>query len=616
MTQLPIDRYVPEIVDAARKSRAVVVTAEPGAGKTTRVPPALLADGAVILLQPRRVAARAIARRIADERGWTIGREIGWQVRFERRFGADTRLLVATEGILTARLQEDPLLSSFTTVVLDEFHERSIHADLGLALARQAWRARPDLRIVVMSATLDREAVSAFLDDCPVVTVPGRTHPLTIEYAPGQTVATAAADLLERTRGDVLCFLPGAFEIRRAIGETRSIVGSDVDLVPLYGALDSAEQDRALREWPPGRRRVVVATNIAETSVTVPGVTAVVDSGLHKVARYDADRSIDSLTIERITQDSADQRAGRAGRLSPGVVRRLWPARDRLRPHREAEIHRVDLSSLALDVIGWGGDPRALEWFDRPRPEAVEAALTLLERLGAVQGGKLTDIGRRMQKLPIQPRLARMLIASHGARSIARACALVAERQFFSPRAASTTSDLLSVVDDWSIAPRHVQRVAREIEQIAKSDSRREHIDVGSSFSRKQIDAGSGVSRNAPRRGKEDIGDLSDSDFRRAVFAGYPDRVGQRRRAGFSACEARIGRRGVDRSREWRSRRRVPRGHRSSQGARPRPRAELRRICNRTPAARRGRRERHQGRQPYRARVADFQQPRGRSPFR
>ena len=209
-----------------RQSRAVVVTAQPGAGKTTRVPPALCADGPVILLQPRRVAARAIAQRIADERGWTIGGEVGWQVRLERRFGPRTRLLVATEGVLTARLQQDPLLSQFRTIVLDEFHERSVHADLAIALARQAWRARDDLRIVVMSATLDSAAVSAFLDGCPVVDVPGRSYPLDVGYAAGQSVADAVAGLAATTTGDILCFLPGAFEIRRAIDEIGARAGN------------------------------------------------------------------------------------------------------------------------------------------------------------------------------------------------------------------------------------------------------------------------------------------------------------------------------------------------------------------------------------------------------
>jgi ATP-dependent helicase HrpB len=359
---LPIDPLVDEIVDRVRQSRALVITAAPGAGKTTRVPPALLADGPVILLQPRRVAARAIAARIADERGWTLGREVGWQVRFERRFGAATRLLVVTEGVLTARLQTDPLLSGFSTIVLDEFHERSVHADLAIALARQAWRARMDLRIVVMSATLESAPVSAFLDGCPVIDVAGRTHPIDITYHAGQSVADAAVGLLGQTDGQLLCFLPGAPEIRRAVSELQPKAGGDVDVVPLHGSLDAGEQDLALRPSP--RRRIIVATNIAETSLTVPGVTAVIDAGLQKVARYDADRGIDSLETERITTDAADQRAGRAGRLAPGVVRRLWDERDRLRPHREPEIHRIDLAGTALDVIAWGGDPRTFEWFE------------------------------------------------------------------------------------------------------------------------------------------------------------------------------------------------------------------------------------------------------------
>jgi ATP-dependent RNA helicase HrpB len=492
---------VPEIVAAARSSRAVVVTAEPGAGKTTRVPPALTADGPVILLQPRRVAARSIAARVAFEQGWTIGQEIGWHIRFEHRFGRDTRLLVATEGILTTRLQQDPLLSSFTTIVLDEFHERSIHADLAIALAKQAWRARADLRVVVMSATLDAGAVAAFLDDCPVVSVPGRLHPLTIDYSPGQSVAHAVAGVLAGGPRDVLCFLPGAYEIRKAAADIETL-HHDVDVIPLYGALDSAEQDRALRESSTNRPRVIVATNIAETSVTVPGVTAVVDSGLQKVARYDAERGIDSLVTERITQDSADQRAGRAGRLAPGLVWRLWDPRDRLRPHREPEIHRIDLASAVLDVLAWGSGPRDFEWFERPSEDTIDAALFLLERLGAVKAGRLTDDGRRIQKLSLHPRLARMLIAAGGSQRMARACALLSERHFFGQTAASTTSDLLSASDNWGAVPPHVQRVANEIERSTR-------------------DAGGFPAARRP--------EASDEDFRKAVLAGYPDRVAQRR---------------------------------------------------------------------------------------
>ncbi len=369
MLSLPIDPYLPQILADVRRARAAVVTAAPGAGKTTRLPAALTEDGPVILLQPRRVAARSIAARIAHERGWTLGGEVGWQIRFDRRFSAATRLLVVTEGILTARLQSDPLLSDFRTVVLDEFHERSIHADLAIALARQAWRARNDLRIVVMSATLDATAVATFLDGCPIVEVPGQLHPVTLSYAPGEPLAAAVNTAAAVTAGNILCFLPGAAEIRRSIGQ---INRPDLEVLPLYGAMPPDEQDRVLQ--PSSRRRVIVATNIAETSLTVPNVTAVVDCGLHKVARYDADRGIDSLETERITADAAEQRAGRAGRVAPGMVWRLWDARDRLRPHREPDIRRVDLSATALDVISWGGDPETLEWFERPAADTLAAA--------------------------------------------------------------------------------------------------------------------------------------------------------------------------------------------------------------------------------------------------
>jgi ATP-dependent helicase HrpB len=524
MVALPVDDFLADIIDRVRRSRAAIVTAAPGAGKTTRIPPALaIADGPVILLQPRRVAARTIAARIAEERGWTIGREVGWQVRFDRRFSADTRLLVVTEGILTARLQGDPLLSDFTTIVLDEFHERSIHADLAIALARQAWRARDDLRLVVMSATIDARAVSAFLDDCPVVDVPGRLHPVDVSYAPERRVAEAAVDLLAETPGDVLCFLPGAPEIRRVIGDLQGTAVAAVDIIPLHGSLPADEQDLALRPAS-STRRIIVATNIAETSLTVPRVTGVVDAGLHKVARYDAERGIDSLETERITADAAEQRAGRAGRIAPGVVRRLWNPRDRLRPHREPEIHRIDLSSVALDVLAWGGDPRTLEWFERPREEALDAALALLVRLGLIdvrnpQSGirnaaaSLTPVGEQVRRLPLHPRLARMLVEANGARQVAQACALLSERHLLPPRAASTSSDLLSALDQWHSMPPHVKRAA----------------DIIADLGLRMADS-NGDSSTAIRQPQSAMsGEVS---FRRAILAGYPDRVAQRREKG------------------------------------------------------------------------------------
>ena len=360
---LPIDALIPEILAPVREFRAVVVTAAPGAGKTTRVPPALAVDGPVIVLQPRRIAARSLASRIASEQGWTIGGEVGWHVRFERQFGPKTSVLFATEGILTARLQQDPLLGDFRTIILDEFHERSVHADLGIALAKQAWLARSDLRLVIMSATLDAAAVSAYLDGCPIVDVPGSSHPLEIRYAPGVSLPEAVqASSCASARDRSCVFCQGLARSPRA----RRDLATDVEVVELHGSLDSAAQDAAIAATP--RRRIVLATNIAETSLTVPGITAVIDSGFQKVARYDPDRAVDSLETERISQDAADQRAGRAGRIGPGLAIRLWHQADRLRAHREPEIQRVDLSGTVLDILAWGGEPARRSSGSRHRP--------------------------------------------------------------------------------------------------------------------------------------------------------------------------------------------------------------------------------------------------------
>lgn len=495
---LPVDAHIDAVRATLASHRALVLTAAPGAGKTTRVPPALVDAGPLILLQPRRVAARAIAHRIAGERGWTIGREVGWQVRFERRFTTDTRLLVVTEGILTARLQQDPLLSDFATIVLDEFHERSIHADIGLALAKQAWLARPDLRIVVMSATLEVDTVSRFLNGCPVIDVGGILHRLDIEHAPGLALPQAVERAMTRTAGNVLCFLPGAREIATAQDAVRAALPGDaIDVLPLHGSLDADAQDRALASS--NRRRIVLATNIAETSLTVSGVSAVVDTGLHKVARYDAARGIDSLTIERITRDSADQRAGRAARLGPGLALRLWDERDRLRPHREPEIGRVDLSSTILDLLAWGADPSSFDWFETPPPHRLDAGIALLERLSAIAPG-LTPLGRQMQRLPVHPRLARILIAGAGATEIAAACALLSESDAMSGVDRATNCDLLPAIDRFERQPPHVRRVARELHRLAASvldQATRAHVD--------------------------------ETELRRALLTGYADRVAKRR---------------------------------------------------------------------------------------
>jgi len=491
---LPVDPHIPAILAGLRQHRAAIVVAAPGAGKTTRIPPALVADGPVILLQPRRVAARAIAQRIAHDQGWTLGREVGWHVRFERRFTDATGLLVATEGILTARLQQDPLLSAFRTIVLDEFHERSIHADLGIALAKQAWRARDDLRVAIMSATLDAQRAAAYLDGSPVFEIPGALHPVDVEYRAGAGLGDAVKEALGRSAGQLLCFVPGAADARRAVETIRAVVPASVEVIELHGTLPAEEQDRALAAT--GARRITVATNIAETSLTVPGVSVVIDTGQHKVARYDADRGVDSLVLERISRDSADQRAGRAGRLGPGLVLRLWDAADRLKPHREPDISRIDLSGPVLDVLAWGGDPDTLDWFERPAAAALGAANALLSALGAVDDGRITELGRRMARMPVHPRLARILIEAGGARQAAIACAILSDRQVMPRHPATTTCDLLAGVEGQ--LPAHIVRNARELQRTFDKPA----------------------------------ASIDERFLRRALLAGYPDRVAQRRSPG------------------------------------------------------------------------------------
>jgi len=496
---LPVDSFIEDIRAALDRHRAAALVAAPGAGKTTRVPPALVDGGRVLLLQPRRVAARAMAARIASERGWTVGREVGWHIRFDRRFTSDTRLLVVTEGILTAYLQQDPLLSDVRTLILDEFHERSVHADLGIAMARQAWLARSDLRILVMSATLDSSRVARFLDDAPVIDVPGTLHPLEIEYAPNTPIDHALRTAIPKSQGNILCFLPGVREIQQAMTACRSVAETHaLDMVPLHGSLDAAAQDAALS--PSNQRRVIMATNIAETSLTVPGVSVVIDSGVQKIARYDADRAVDALVSERITMDSADQRAGRAARLGPGLALRLWDRRDRLRPHREAEIHRVDLAGPLLSILAWGASPDQFEWFDAPSSERIETAMLLLERLGAVKSAQITALGRQLQLLPLGPRLARVLISAHGSFEGCAACAWLSEPAQVATAAGTASSDFLPVLDRWRALPPHVHQVTNGLLQSAQAILGRDH--------RSHAD---------------------EPTLLRALLAGFPDRVAKRR---------------------------------------------------------------------------------------
>jgi ATP-dependent helicase HrpB len=491
-TPLPVDRFVPEIVATLRRERFAVIVAPPGSGKTTRIPPALAKLGPTILLQPRRVAARALTRRIAAEQEWTVGDEIGWQIRFERRFHARTRLLVATEGILTARLQSDPLLSDFRVVILDEFHERSIHADLALALVKEAARSRDDLAVVVMSATMDAAAVASYLGEpgssVPVFDIDARRHPVELRYAAGSSMAQAVRAALPSATGDLLCFLPGVREIERARLE---LAGIDALVLPLHGTLDVDAQERAL--MPAARRKVILSTNVAETSLTVEGVTEVIDSGLQKVLRYDPESGVDHLTPERISLDSAEQRSGRAGRTGPGRATRLWDARDLLRPHRQPDVQRIDLASTVLDLIAWGGDPRTFDWFERPSEERLESALDLLRQLGALDGRRLTPVGEQLRRFPLHPRLGRLIVAAQGSDTAIAIAAALSEGIRLT-RSETTVSDAFSLAD---AAP---PQIVRELSQIARrllGDSLRSRVD--------------------------------EETLLRAILAAYPDRVAMRR---------------------------------------------------------------------------------------
>jgi ATP-dependent helicase HrpB len=413
---LPVDAVLPELLGKLKEACSVVLEAAPGAGKTTRVPPALLdaVSGEVVVLEPRRIAARMAARRVAEEMGERVGETVGYQVRFEDVTGPRTRLRFVTEGVLTRRLITDPELKGVDAVVLDEFHERHLDTDLALALLKRLQGRRPGLKLVVMSATLDARPVADFLGGCAVVRSEGRLYPLTVTntpYSPEplevQVRKGLETLLAEGWTGDILTFLPGAAEIRRAMRECEAVARrADMLVLPLHGSLSPEEQDRAVA--PAEKRKLILSTNVAESSITVDGVTAVMDSGLARVATWSPWTGLPTLHVARVSQASAKQRAGRAGRTGPGRVVRLYPAEDfALRPEYDApEMLRSDLSQLCLALRAMGvEDARELDWMVAPPEPAVEAAERLLERLGA-RG----DLAQRLIRMPLPPRLARVVV--------------------------------------------------------------------------------------------------------------------------------------------------------------------------------------------------------------
>jgi ATP-dependent helicase HrpB len=430
-TPLPIDAVLDELSRTLAGLNTAVLVAPPGAGKTTRVPLALLDEPwaknrKIIVLEPRRIAARASAERMAQTLGERPGETVGYRVRFGSKISRATRIEVVTEGIFSRQILDDPELTGVAAVLFDEFHERSLDADLGLALARDAQTGlREDLRILVMSATLDGARVGALLGDAPVIASEGRAFPVETRYlgrkadAPlERQMADAIATALRAEPGSVLAFLPGAAEIRRTqnfLGER--IHDASIEIVPLFGALDAQVQDRAIAPAPSGRRKVVLATSIAETSLTIEGVRIVVDSGVARVPRYEPDIGLTRLETVRASRAAVDQRRGRAGRTSPGVCYRLWdePQTASLAAYTQPEILSADLSSLLLDLAQWGvNDPAALAFLDPPPAPALKEARSLLAELGALDAdGRITAEGKSLRALALPPRLARMIVDSH-----------------------------------------------------------------------------------------------------------------------------------------------------------------------------------------------------------
>ena len=582
MISLPIDSVLDEIVDRLRAAPAVVVVAPPGAGKTTRVPPVILRAGLLdrshpnlVMLQPRRVAARAAAHRIADEQGWSVGGEVGYQVRFEKHIGPNTRLRVLTEGILNKQLLDDPSLAGVGCIVLDEFHERSLHTDLAVALLREVQQSlREDLLLVVMSATLHAEPVASFLGGCPIVRAEGRMFPVEISYVPsnGEPLPARVADAItsflekgvekgvrhlfsganspEKTapekgvryhfRDDVLAFLPGAEEIRRA---ARLIDGAarqaGVDVLPLFGSLPFEQQVRALQ--PGGRRKIILATNIAETSLTIDGVTTVIDGGYARVAGYDPQRGLDRLELKRISKASAEQRAGRAGRTAPGRCIRLWSAKEHheLDDFELPEVMRVDLCGAVLSLHAWGqSDPRKFGWFQRPPDEMLDAAEELLAMLGALADARLTPIGEKLLALPVHPRIGRLMLAAAEAGRIeegAAMAALLEEKDIIAPPASGQRGPLANVQSSSDLVERI--RLLEEAERARFAAHLRDRgIDVAAvrqvarvrdqliRVSKSNRTLSPALSRSTGRGSQP-----SDDQLLRWPLLAYPDRVVRRR---------------------------------------------------------------------------------------
>ncbi len=564
---LPIDALQADLVAACGRVRRLVLRAPTGSGKSTRIPQMLLdlnlVQGQIVVLQPRRIAARLLAARIAQERNVRLGGEVGYQIRFERVESAQTRIKFVTEALLLRQMASDPELKGVGAVVFDEFHERNLHSDVALALARRLQEThRPDLLIMAMSATLDTEGVAKWLGSAETLAADGRAYPVQVEYAhlprnSTRPIWDAAAEqvrrvLREETEGDILVFMPGSYEIMRTIGAVRNLPESGgVDILPLYGELPPEEQDRAVKPGP--GRKVIVATNVAETSLTIPGVRAVVDAGLARIARFDPHRGIDTLLVEPVSQASAEQRAGRAGRTGPGRCIRLWSQTDHeARPLREVpEIRRVDLSETILLLLssGWG-EAATFPWYEKPDDKALQRALAVLADLGAVDAqGKLTNLGRRMSVFPAHPRYARMLLAAGDLDCVYEVCriaGLAQGRDILFRKVDDRTEnarDSVEQEDGSDFFPR-LALLQRAVEMKFDADAC-DRFGVHGQAARQADQAARQFLRLAEGQGLPVSDRVADpADVRRCLLLGFSDRLAVRLDAGTLRCALVHGRTG------------------------------------------------------------------------
>jgi len=547
---LPVAQCIPEIVAAVKASIPVVLKAPPGAGKTTGLPPALIrhnavGDGELLLIQPRRLAARSAAARLAYLMNSRLGDEVGYQVRFDQCTSSSTRLIAMTTGILLRRLQHDPLLENVSCVILDEFHERSLEIDLALGMIhRIRTTLRPELKLIVMSATLDPAPIAAFLGDAKAITSEGRSYAVDIRYAKApsrdwidQQVASILPEALNATHGHLLVFLPGVGEIHRTRRATESIrLPKNCVISELYGDLAPKDQDAVLA--PSDGRKIILSTNVAETSITIPGVTCVIDSGQARVMRFDPHVGLPRLEREPISQASADQRAGRAGRTEPGVCYRLWPAASHhARRERDTpEIHRGDFSSALLTLVTWGErDVFAFPWLTPPTPEAVNSASRLLRNLNAIDAdGRMTETGSLMAILPLHPRMARLMVEAKRldlVEDAAIAAALLTERDPFSnqstqiaPETTYHQCDVANRIDRLRTVDGHAQPAAAHVIRVANQIQRMTNA--------LQLDRSSNIDADRVER------------LKRTLLTAYPDRVA-RRRTGSDQRGVMVGGKGV-----------------------------------------------------------------------